>query len=140
MKKLTIIIALILSMMLSVFEVSALSNKIMLKGNVLNKSDNTPLNTEITFKEPGGKEINTKSNNGKYEILLDANVKYDLFINSENTIRYQTEYFHESNSSYLELTKDFYVSKIEEGAIISHIKNAFLEGNFLQRLFQNLKK
>lgn len=135
MKSIFGIIALIIVFAAS-FNIAEAGGKIMLKGNVYSKSKKEPLDVNITFKSPDGKQINTNSNGGKYELLLDAGVKYDVYLNSKNTVRYQTEYLYNTNESYIELTKDFHLNKIEKGAVLNHVKSAFTEGE----LNENAKK
>ncbi len=136
MKRRAVIISLILFSIISPANLMAMSGKVMLKGNVYGKNGNEPLDVSITFKTPEGKAIKTNSNSGKYELLLDAGVKYDVFINSKNTVRLQTEYIYNTDESYIEVSKDFHVSKIEEGAVLSHIKSAFT-GDELNQKAQN---
>lgn len=111
-------------------------NKVMLKGKVLGGKAKAPVDAKITFKESTGKEINTNSNNGKYELLLDANKKYDVFINGKSIIRYTDDFEYKAAEKYTEATHDFFVSLIEEGAVLKHIKSPF-SGQELNQSIEN---
>lgn len=120
--------------------VNGQSGKVLLKGTITDKTKSDLMNVKITFKNEQGKEISTVSNSetGKYELLLDGNTAYDVFINSKEIIRLKTKYTTPNTDKYTEVNKDFSVQTIEPGAVISLINNAFDDNNINNKAINEL--
>lgn len=104
---------------------------VLIKGKVLDKKDNTPLEATIHYYEMGNedKEIGSATSNpvnGNYNIILQAGKKYSFRAAKDNYYAINDFIDISQLKTYIEIEKNLYLAPIEVGQTI-RLNNIFFD-------------
>ena len=105
---------------------------VMIKGKVINKNTNQPLEAEIRYYELGtNKEIGSAKSNpstGEYNIILQYGRKYSFLAEKSDFFAVNDNLDLSKLNKYEEIQRDLFLVPIEIGSVIS-LKNIFFDFN-----------